>query len=149
MLFRSDIHSFSASTISMHVALQTEDILNEVFERLNPPLRNYEGHVDYERGPDSHTLKVLHDAALVCKAFSGPALKQLWAHVPRLDPLFCLLPSSAKLFPDTAVPGMEGLGFVEGRLCIRPNFVWVCDLRHTLLHSPDKSTDHGRPHHRS
>lgn len=85
----------------MHAALQSEDILHEIFDYLIPPLIFSEYHVK-ECEPDMKAQEVLYNAARTCKAFSEPALKQLWMHVPTLEALLGLFPSSVKVVSATA-----------------------------------------------
>ena len=127
----------------MHVALRIRDILDAVFEHLNPSLHHHEGCAS---GPDAQALQVLHDAALVCRAFSEPALKQLWTHVSKFDALLGLLPSSAKLLQDTIITDANDIFWVEGRPCCKPKFIWVCHLQRILHSSDNLKIDHGRSH---
>ena len=130
---------------TMHVALQMRDILHEIFEYLNPlPHSHY--HEGCEYGLRVRSLKALHASALVCKAFSEPALKRLWMHVSKFDALLGLLPSSARVVPDTAVLDRGEL-LPETDLPNKPiRTVWVRCFWCTVRRGSDKEADHGRPH---
>ena len=98
----------------MQAALQSEDILHEIFDYLVPPLI-FSGYHVKECEPDRKAQEVLYNAARACKAFSEPALKQLWMHVPTLEALLGLLPSSVKVVSATAASDKD-----------KGKSVWVC-----------------------
>lgn len=113
----------------MHAALKIDDILTEIFDYLTPPLVHSRYHLR-DCDPDRKALKTPYNAALTCKAFSAPALKQLWTHVPTLDALLGLLPSSVKVVSDIHIHDRD-----NPAPDILPNehSVWVCGLHDKRL----------------
>ena len=130
----------------MHVALQTSDILHEIFECVSPSLLC---DIKPEGAPVHRDRKSLHECALVCKAFSEPALQRLWMHVSTFDALLALLPSSAKVVLETVVPE-EADSRPQDELYADINSIWVRTLRFCMESSTsDRETDYGRTRLRS
>lgn len=121
----------------MHVALQTRDILDDIFECMSPSSQL--------RGRNA-----FHECALVCKAFSEPALERLWMHVPCFDVLLALLPSSAKVVLETVVPNRGDIRPQNVKVYAHIHSIWVRTLPICVESSPfDRETDYGRAHRRS
>ncbi|KZT64875.1 hypothetical protein DAEQUDRAFT_740996 [Daedalea quercina L-15889] len=104
-------------------ALQSEDILHEIFKCLRAPLEYSERHRCVS-GPDVRYRRTLRAAALTCRAFSQPALKVLWTHVSSIDALFCILSSSMKIVSDVEVPNK---GKTPQRAPRHQETVWILD----------------------
>lgn len=77
------IATSSSRRINMHVALETDDIICEIF-----------GHV--RRYASKDTLTPYH-AALVCKGFSPHALDALWFSMKTIETLKALIPDTLKV----------------------------------------------------
>ena len=124
----------------MHAALNLRDVLHEIFEHLTPlpePL-------DYEECcPDREGQRVLYNAALTCKAFSEPALKQLWTHVPTVDAILGLFPS-AKLVPGTYAIDDGDLLVTQPR---GHRLAWVCVLHAIVSVKAHEGIDYGEARH--
>jgi hypothetical protein len=67
----------------MHIALRTDDILQEVF-----------GHLRAHYVSEKRDIATLYRAALACKHFLPHALDALWCSVDTLEPLLYLIPRS-------------------------------------------------------
>ncbi|KAH9833422.1 uncharacterized protein C8Q71DRAFT_860216 [Rhodofomes roseus] len=83
----------------MHAALQTDDILDAIFDYLKPPFGRFDHHCS-SSDPIRVFQRTLCAAALTCRAFSQPALKSLWFHVNSVDALFYILSSCMKIVCD-------------------------------------------------
>ena len=111
------------SLYAMHPALRIRDILHEICYHLTPPPSPSDWYFS-KRSPQERGRGVLFNTALTCRTFSVPALKQLWLHVPTIEILLELLPSSAKLVSNDANVS-EGEALLDSELGWSPRSVWV------------------------
>lgn len=94
---------------SCHRALQTCDVIHEVFSWLTPGPRYDEMTPEEEDGRRNARHDLLN-VVLVCRAFASPALDVLWRELDDLLPVMQLLTESH----DCEVEGLNASGALVG-----------------------------------
>lgn len=91
----------------MHIALQTDDILGEIFSHLRV----------HDVGDERDTATPYH-AALACNHFLPHALDALWFYMKELEPLFELLPSNSVSWDDPVSSMLNIIFWFANMICL-------------------------------